>query len=165
MLEPAADDGVEDRVLAVRDGEHLHHLAVGARAVVLREFAERSFGLAHAGQDAALDDDLGVGGHANFAGPAFHDGQRPAVQRARDLQFVVIDRHDRLRGEQRQRIDADDDRGVERLPRLLGHLEERVGVARQHQHAEAVGAGHLAAVDGDVLLSGLRIARDHEPGG
>ncbi len=37
-----------------------------------------------------------------------------------------------------------------------------MGVARQHQNAEAVGAIHLTAVDGDVLLAGLRIARDQQ---
>ena len=164
MLQPAADHGVEDRVLAVRDGDDLHHLAVGAAAVGLREFAERAFRLAHAGKEAALDHDLGLGRHADVAGQALHHRQRPALQRAGDLKLVVVDRHDRLRGQQRQRIDADHDRGVERLARLLGHAVEREGVARQHQHAEPVRPGELAAVDRDVLLSGLRIAHDHDAG-
>ena len=64
----------------------------------------------------------------------------------------------------RERIDADHDRGVERLTALLGHVEEHVGVARQQQHAEPVRPGELAAVDRDVLLSGLRIAHDHQAG-
>jgi hypothetical protein len=38
------------------------------------------------------------------------------VQRARDGELVEIDRRDRLRRQQRERIDADDDRDVERLP-------------------------------------------------
>ena len=162
MVEAAADDGVEDRVLAVRHRQDFHHLAVRARAVVLRKLAERSLGLAHAGQDAAFDHDLGFGRNADLARLAFHHGQRPALQRAGDLEFVMIERHDRLRRQQRQRVDADDDRDVERLPGLLGHLEERVGMTRQNQNAEPIGAGHLAAMDGDVLLAGLRIARDHE---
>ena len=87
------------------------------------------------------------------------------MQRAGDLELVDIDRRDRLRGEQRERIDADDDRGLERPAALLRHLEEHVGVARQQQHAEAVRAAQLAAVDRDVLLAGARIARDHQAGG
>ena len=164
MLEPAADHGVEDRVLAMRDRDDLHHLAVGARAVGLREFAERPFRLAHARKEASFDHDLGFGRHADVAGQALHHRQRPALQRARDLKLVVIDRHDRLRGQQGQRIDADHDRGLERLTGLLGHAVERKGVARQHQHAETVGAGELAAMDRDVLLSGLWVAHDHDAG-
>jgi hypothetical protein len=87
------------------------------------------------------------------------------LQGAGDLQLVVVDRHDRLRGQKRQRIDADDDRGVERRAGLLRHALEHKGVPRQHQHAQAVGAGELAAVDRDVLLSGFRIANDHQARG
>src|SRR5262249_10125584 len=47
VLQTAADDGVEDRVHAVRDRIDLHHMPFGALAVILRKFAERSFGLAH----------------------------------------------------------------------------------------------------------------------
>ena len=164
MLQSAADDGVEDRVLAVRHRRDFHDMPLGGLAVVLRELAERTFHLAHLRQEAAFDHHLGVGRHADLAGDAFHHRQRPALQRAGDLQLVEVERRDRLRGEQRQRIDADDDRGVERLAALLGHIEERVGVARQQQHAEPVRPGELAAMDRDVLLSGLRIAHDHQAG-
>ncbi len=37
-------------------------------------------------------------------------------------------------------------------------------MARQQQHAQTVWAVHLAAMDGDVLLAGFRIARDQEAG-
>src|SRR3954471_12756900 len=165
MLQPAADHGVEDRVLPVSDGNDLHHLAVGAGAVGLRKFAERSFRLAHARQEAALDHDLGLSRDPDVAGQAFHHRQGPALQRPGDLQLIVVDRYDRLRGEQCQRIDADHDGGVERLTGRLGHAVEREGVARQHQHAQAIGPGQLAAVNRDVLFPGARIAHDHDAGG
>ena len=92
MLQAAADDGVEDRVLAMRDRIDLHHVPLGALAVILRKLAERPFGLAHARQETALDHDLRVGRHPQFAGQAFDHGQRPPVQRAGDLQLVDIDR-------------------------------------------------------------------------
>ena len=81
------------------------------------------------------------------------------------VQLVAIERRDRLRGEQRQRIDADDDRDVERRAAALRHLEEHVGVARQQQNAEPVRPAQLAAMDRDVLHAGTRIARDQQPGG
>jgi hypothetical protein len=74
VLQTAADDGVEDRVLAVRDRIDLHYVPLGALAVILREFAERPFGLAHAGQQAALDHDLGLRRHPQVAGHAFNHG-------------------------------------------------------------------------------------------
>ena len=58
MLHSAADDGVKDRILAVRDRIDLNDFAVGARTVILRKLAERPFGLAHLGQDTAFDDDF-----------------------------------------------------------------------------------------------------------
>ena len=88
MLQAAADDGVEDRVLAMGHRVDLHHVAVGALAVILRELAERTFRLAHARQQPAFDHDLGVGRHAQVAGQAFDHGERPAVQRAGDLELV-----------------------------------------------------------------------------
>ena len=47
VLEPAAHDGVEQRVAALRHGGDLDHMAFGALAVILRELAERPFRLAH----------------------------------------------------------------------------------------------------------------------
>ncbi len=87
------------------------------------------------------------------------------MQRAGDLELIDVDRRDGLRGQQGERVDADDDGGFERLAALLRHLEEHVGMARQQQHAETVRAAQLAAVDRDVLLSRARIAGDHQPGG
>ena len=92
MLQTAADDGVEDGVLAVRDRIDLHHVPLGALAVILRKFAERSFGLAHPRQKTALDHDLGLGRHAQLAGQALDHGQRPPMQRTRNLQLIDIDR-------------------------------------------------------------------------
>ena len=87
------------------------------------------------------------------------------MQRTGNLQLVDIDRSNRLGGEQRQRIDPDDNRRFERPAALLRHLEEHVGMARQKQHAETVGPVQLAAVDGDVLSPRPRIAGDHQAGG
>ena len=165
MLEPAADDGVEQRILALRDRGDLDDVALGRLAVILREFAERPFHLAHLRQQAALDHDLGVRRHAHLVGDAFHHRQRRAVQRARDGQLVEIDRRDRLRRQQRERIDADDDRDIERLAGALGRLVEHVGVARQQQRAEPVRPAELQPVDRDVLDAGRGIARDQQAGG
>ena len=164
MFQAAADDGVEDGVLAMRDRIDLHHVPLGALAVILRKLAERPFGLAHARQKTALDHDLRIGGHPQFAGQALDHGQRPPVQRTGDLQLVDIDRSDGLGGQQCERVDSDDDGGFERAPALLRHLEEHVGMARKKQHAEAVGPAQLAAMDRDVLLARARIAGDHQAG-
>ena len=164
MLQAATDYCVEDRVLAVRHRVDFHHVTLGTLAVILRKLAERAFRLAHARQEAAFDHDLGLGRHANVAREALHHRQRPPLQRARDLQLIAIDRGDGLRGEQGQRIDADDHGGFERLAALFRHLEEHVGMAWQQQHAEPVWPAQLAAVDGDVLLSRMRVAGDHQAG-
>ena len=66
---------------------------------------------------------------------------------------------------QRQRVNADDDRRLERTATLLRHLEEHVGVPRQKQHAETAGPMQLAAVNRDVLGSSARIAGDYQAGG
>jgi hypothetical protein len=58
-----------------------------------------------------------VAGTRTLARQALHHRQRLTVQGARDFEFVVVDRRDRLGGEQRQRIDADHHRHVERLVR------------------------------------------------
>ena len=97
MLHSATDDGMEDRLVAVRDGIDLNHLAVGARTVILRKFAERTFRLADFRQDAALDDDFGMGRNPNAIGPAFDHLHRPAQQRTGNLHFIFIERGDGLR--------------------------------------------------------------------
>ena len=50
---------------ALRHGSDLDHMAFGTLAVILREFAERPFRLAHPGQQAAFHHDLGVRRHAH----------------------------------------------------------------------------------------------------
>ena len=139
-------------------------MAVGTLAVILRELAERTFRLAHAGQQAAFDHDLGVGRDAQIVRPAFDDRQRPSVQRAGDFKLIGIDRRDRLRGEQRQRIDADDDRDRKGLPPRSAISKNMKVLARQQQHAQPVRRAQLAAMDRDVLLAGARVARDHQAG-
>ena len=87
------------------------------------------------------------------------------MQRAGDRQLVEVERHDRLRGKQRERIDPDHDRDRQILALLLDHAVVGKRVARQQEHAEAVRSAQLQAMDGDVLRSRFRVARDHEPGG
>src|SRR4029077_14644328 len=71
MLCSAADDGMENWILAMRDRIDLDHFTIGARPVILRKLAERPLGLANLGQNAALDDDFGVRRHAYPVGKAF----------------------------------------------------------------------------------------------
>ena len=120
MLHATSHDRVEDRVLAVGDGVDFHHVAFTAFAVILRELAEWPFQLARTGQQTSLDYDLGIGRHPQIAGEALDHGQGPPMQRTGNRQLVDIDRSNRLRGEQRQRIDADDNRRFERPSVLRG---------------------------------------------
>ena len=92
MLEPAAVDGVKERVLAVRHAIDHDDMARRALGVILRELAERTLGLAHARQDAAFEHDLGLGRHAQVVGQALHHLERRAVQRAGDVELVAIER-------------------------------------------------------------------------
>jgi hypothetical protein len=87
------------------------------------------------------------------------------MQRAGDFQLVMVHRNDGLGGEQGKRIGADDDRYLQRFARLFGHLVEHVRMARQYQDANPIRPADLAAVDGDVLHAGARVARDDQPGG
>ena len=163
VLHRRRHDGVEDGPRARRDRLHLDGRVLAGRPVILRELAERPFGLAHARQQAPLDDDLGAGGHAHIVGRAFHHVQRRAVQRARHLQLVMVDRQDRLAGEQGQRVHADRDGYVERLPGRLGGGEEMMQVPRQDQDAHPPRPRDLETVDRDVLNAGPRVARNHQP--
>ena len=122
---------MEDRILAVGDRVDFHHVAFAAFAVILRELAERPFQLAHPGQQAALDDDLGIRRHPQIAGEALDHRQGPPMQRTGNLELVDVDWSDGLGREQRQRIDPDDNRRFERASALLRHLKEHVRVARQ----------------------------------
>ena len=67
-------------ILAVRHGVDFDDVALGRLAVILREFAERAFRLAHLRQQAAFDHDLGVGRHADFVGRRI--SPRAAARRA-----------------------------------------------------------------------------------
>ena len=91
VLETAADDSVEHRVLPHGHRHNLNDVALGALAVVLREFAEWAFQLADLRQQAALDHDFRIGRNAQIVGDAFHHRQRRAMQRAGDRQFIEID--------------------------------------------------------------------------
>ena len=86
-------------------------------------------------------------------------GERRPVQGARDLELVLVERRDRLRRQQGQRVDPDHDRDGQRRPFRLGHGEEMCGLTRQDQRAEPIRAAELEPQDRDVLRPGLRVAR------
>jgi hypothetical protein len=86
------------------------------------------------------------------------------MQATRNLELVVIDRCNCLRRQQRQRIDADYDCDRQRLAFFLSGREKRVEMTWQQQNAHSVGPADLDAIDGNVLNSRLRIARDHQTG-
>ena len=162
MLRSAADDGVEDRILAVRDRIDLDDFAVGARPVILREFAERTLGLANLRQDAALDHDFCMRGHADPVGPAFDHFDRLAEQGAGDFHFVLVEGRDGLRSENARRMHAYDERNFQRLAGFLGHAEIMQGMSGQEQHTDAVRTADLTAVNRYILNAGLRISSDQE---
>src|SRR5690606_25109224 len=147
VLQASADDGMEHRRLAMGDGIDLDHMPLGALAVVLRELAERPFLFARISPQAALDDDLGIGRHANAVGDALGYRQWPAMECTSDFQLIMVNRHDRLRGHQRQRVATDHHRNFQVLVLALGLLEEGQRVTRQQQRAEAVATADLQAVD------------------
>ena len=128
----------------------------------MRKFAERAFRLADVRQDAAFDDDFGMGGNPNPIGPAFDHLHRLAQQRAGDLHFVFIERGDGLRRQNAGGMHTDHQRDLQRLSCPLGDPEIMLGVARQQQNADAIGAADLAAMDRNVLNTGLRIPRDQQ---
>ena len=165
VLHLGGDDRVEDRIAAMGDGVHLDHLAVLSRAVVLGKLAEGAFQLLHARQDASFDHHLGVGRHAHIIGEALDHAQRGAVQGAGDLQLVAIERGNGLRGQQRERVDADHHRHVQRLLARFGFLVEGPEVARQHQDRHALLGVDLDPVDRNVLRPRLRVSGDHQAGG
>jgi hypothetical protein len=78
--------------------------------------------------------------------------------------LVLVQRGDRLRGEQQDRMSADDDRDFQRLPRLFRDAIVGQRVAWKQQDADAVRTANLATVDRDVLDAGLGIAGDQQSG-
>ena len=67
VLQSTADDGVENRVLAMGDFRDLDDVALRLLAVILREFAERPFHRALMGDDFTFDHDFRVGGNDDIA--------------------------------------------------------------------------------------------------
>ena len=79
VLHRGRNDGVEDGIRARGDRVHFYRRILAGRPVILREFAERTFGLANPGQKAPFNDNLGACGDADPVGRAFHHFQRAAV--------------------------------------------------------------------------------------
>jgi hypothetical protein len=90
--------------------------------------------------------------------------KRRAVQCAGNFEFVVVDRRNRLRRKQGQRIGANYHRNVERLVAGFRLLVKGMQVTRQHQDRHTVFSMHLNPVNGYILDSRDRIARDHHAG-
>ena len=116
-----ADDGGEDRVLAVGDGGGFEHRVIDALAHIAGELAERRFRLEIFSGDAAFDHQLGMRGHMQVDGLAFDQFERLADQRAGD--GIFLDAIGRARaGEMRQhRRAADHERGLDIFVAALAH--------------------------------------------
>ena len=154
MLDAATDDGVKNRILAMGDRIDLDHLAVGARPIILRELAERPFGLAHLRQDTAFDDDFRMRRHPHPVGAAFDHLDRTVEQRAGDFHFVAVECRDRLRSQNAGRMHADHERDFEAFAGFLGHPEIMQGVPGQQQDADAIGPARPGS--GESRRSGFR---------
>jgi len=136
VLKTAAHDGMEDRPLAMRHGVHLDHVPVGALAIILRELAKGTFGLSRLRQQAAFDHDLGIRWYADLVRLAAHHVERRAAERAGDLELVMTNRNNSLGGEQRCRIDADNEGDFERFALGFRFAIEMVRVPRQEKDAD-----------------------------
>ncbi len=165
VLQTAAHDGMEHRCLAVGNGIDFNHVALGALTVVLRKLAERALLLAGVGQQPTLDDDFRLGRYANTVGQALGHRQWAAMQRAGNLQLVVVYRHDGLRGHQRERIATDHHGHFQIFILALGFLKECKCMPGQQQSTETVRPAHLQAMDGYVLHPGTRVAGDQQTSG
>ena len=120
----------------------------------------------HVGEDLALDDDLGAGRHFEVVDAAPREPVGLAEQPADDLELAHVRRigvdH---RAHVVQRMDAERDRGRQRLAALLGAAVELVhAAARMQRHAEPVLALEHQAVEAGRVDAGHRIARGDLPG-
>ncbi len=165
VLGSPANDGVKNRIAPVGNGIDLDHLTVGTRAIVLRKLAERTFRFTHLGQNAALDHDFRMRRNPDLAGPALHHLDRTAKQCAGDVHFVFIKRGNCLRRQDARRMHSDHQRDLQGRTGVFSHLEVMLGVPRQQQHANAIGAADLTAMNRHVLHAGFRIARDQQRSG
>src|SRR5262245_14743966 len=154
----AVEDGVAAHANAMGD-EDVLRAAVGG---IAGEFAERAFRLVHVGEDFALDDDLGAGGHLEIGDAAAREAIWFPEQTADDLELSHVRRigvdH---RPHVVQRMGPQRDGGGQRLPALLGAAVKFIKTAaRVQRHTEAVLALEHQAVKPGRVDARHRIARD-----
>ena len=164
----AADGrGLEQCVLAARDGGEVEDGIALERTVVAEEFAVRPFRLDMAALvEIAFEDHLGVGRHHDVIGDAFDDRQRRIAQRCDKTEFV--DRQPHRRRHIVDRMRADDKRHRQRLAGRGAGFIDRAQVARrdkidaallaatQHQPANADVGEAVARID-DIVDAGRNI--------
>ena len=152
-------------VLAHGDPEHLEHRVVADRHVVAHELPEGSFRAALVRKEAALDHDLGGGGHHQvdvLAGPHLH---RRAGEVRRDLELVGLVGHRRRSGEKDLRLRPDEHRrlqGASHALRLL--VVHRQVVGGGEAAAKLFVAHEHGAVKGEVRHAGLGLFGEEEGG-
>ena len=161
----AGADRLEPRRRAHRERFGLEDVLGRAAREVAGELAERPFGLAHAGQDLALDDDLGRRRHGEIDRRARRDLQRLAEESADHLELADVGGWVGERAHGDERVQAERDRARQRLAARLGTpLVLEHPPARVQADAHAVGALDLKAVVALRLDARLGIARDEHAG-
>ena len=134
---------------------------------VAGELAERSFRLVHAGEDLALDHDLGAGRHFEIVDAGAGEPIGLAEQSADDLEFAHVRRigidH---RAHVVQRMGADGDHRRQRLALLLGAaVVFEHAATRMQRDAEPVPALQHQPMEARGIDAANRIAGRNLPGG
>jgi len=142
----------------VEDGIELHP------AVIAEIFAVRPFVLDIAARiEIALDDEFGVGRHADIVGDAFDHRQRRVAQLCDQLQLVA--RHAHRRRDMIDRMRADDEAHRQSLAARLRRDVDRAQIARRVEidAGLALAAQHQAPQP-RIDEAGLRIDREIDRG-
>ena len=159
-------DRLKPRPLAHREG--LRHKDVLGRPArdVAGELAEGALGLAHVGEDLALDHDLGRRGDVQVDGRARRDLQRLAQEPAHHLELADVGRGIGEGAHRYQRVESQHDRARQRAALGLGAplvLEHAPAGVEADPHA--VAGLELKAVIPLGLDAGVGVARDEHSGG
>src|SRR5579884_158282 len=158
----AGEDVLVNRLAAAGDGLDLDHPAHPLRPVRTGKLAERAFDLARAGQDLALDEDVGVGRDQDVGAPylARGEAQRTVHNRADDLIVVLAERGDVQGADEIGRMVADHDDDGRRLAALLVLADDLPIVAGGHVQAELARALVLHAQEGGIVGAAVGIAHE-----
>ncbi len=162
----AGADRLEPRLRAHADRLRLEHVLGRAAREVAGELAERPLGLAHAGQDLALDDDLRRRGHGELDPRARRDLERLAEEPADHLELADVGGRVGERAHRDERVQAERHRARQRLAARLGPpLVFEHPSARGQADAHPVGPLDLEAVVALRLHTRLGIAGHEHAGG